>query len=108
MAHWSESVQDVAGGSRLLVEVSAGAKEARFPDGFNPWREGRIGVRVRAPAEDGRANEKVVRLVAKFLAVTAGAVRIESGAQDPRKSLTVAGLARSDALRLLSTALGAS
>lgn len=92
----------------MLVEVAAGARESMFPDGFNQWREGRIGVRVAAPAEGGRANAEVVRTVAGFLGVTPGSVRVEAGALDPRKTLLVAGLGRDETVRRLSAALGAS
>lgn len=93
---------------RLLVEVSAGAKEARFPDGFNEWREGRIGVRVRAPAQEGRANEEVVKAVAAFFAHPTGRIHLESGRLDSRKSLLVLGLAKADVEARLEPLLGRS
>jgi uncharacterized protein (TIGR00251 family) len=86
------------------VEVSAGARDARFPDGFNPWR-GRIGIRVRAPAQEGRANQEVVASVAAFFGVPAARVSVEAGHLDSRKSLLVAGVGKKEAERRLEGAL---
>ena len=95
-------MQSVPGGVRLLVEASAGAKTERFPDGFNPWRGGRIGVRVRAPAQEGKANEAIVRLVAAFFDLSFAAVRVEAGHLDSRKTIAVAGITRDAACALLA------
>ena len=79
------------GGVRLLLEAQPGAAEERFPDGHNPWG-GRLGVRVRAPARDGKANAAVLGLVARFFGVPAAAVVLEAGAADSRKAVVVRGL----------------
>lgn len=98
---WRDAVQQLPHAVRLLVEVSAGAKVARFPDGFNPWR-GRIGVRVRAPAQEGRANAEVCASVAAFFGVPAARVAVEAGHLDSRKSLLVEGVAKAGAEALLA------
>jgi uncharacterized protein (TIGR00251 family) len=102
---WRDAVQEAPPGVRLLVEVSAGAREARFPDGFNPWR-GRIGLRVRAPAQEGRANQEVVASVAAFFGVPGARVALEAGHLDARKSLLVAGVGKAAAEARLEGALG--
>lgn len=104
MAGWRDAVQATPRGSRLLVEVAAGARDARFPDGFNPWRN-RIGIRVRAPAQEGRANQEVVATVAAFFGVPAGRVAVEAGHLDARKSLLVDGVGKEEAERRLAGAL---
>ena len=104
MAVWTDAVRAVPGGVALLVEASPGARDERFPAGFNPWR-GRLGVRVRAPAQDGRANEAIVRLVAAFFGVPASAVHLDLGHLDSRKQLTIAGMSVETASSLLSKAL---
>ncbi|MCA1819650.1 MAG: DUF167 domain-containing protein [Thermoplasmatota archaeon] len=101
MATWQDAVQEAPGGARLLLEVSAGAKEARFPAGSNPWRDGRIGIRVRAQAVEGRANEEVVRAVAAFFHHPAARIHIEAGAADSRKSLRLMGIDRAHAITAL-------
>lgn len=98
---WQDAVEEVPGGARLLLDVAPGAKEARFPDGFEPWRS-RIGMRVRAPAQDGAANSDVVRAIAVFFQHPTARVHIESGALDRRKSVRLMGLDRAAALARLA------
>jgi hypothetical protein len=104
VAVWTDAVRAVPGGVALLVEATAGARDERVPDGFNPWR-GRLGVRVREPAQDGRANEAIVRAVAAFFGVPAASVHLDAGHLDTRKQLTIAGMGVEQASSLLSKAL---
>lgn len=106
MPHWRDAVQPVEGGVRLLLEASPGAGHTRFPDGFNPWR-GRLGIRVREPARDGRANQALLDLLAEFFGVPGAAVVLESGATDSRKSVVVRGIDVATARARLVPALGA-
>ncbi len=108
MADWRDAVQEAPGGARLLLEVSAGSKRPLFPDGFNPWREGRIGIRVAAPAQDGKANEDVVRAVASFFAHPTGRVHIESGLTDARKAMRLMGLQRAAIIARLEVVMAGS
>jgi hypothetical protein len=94
-------VEATPGGTRLLLDVSPGAKEARFPDGFEPWRK-RIGMRVRAPAQDGEANADVVRTLAAFFQHPTARVHLESGMTDRRKSVRLMGLDRAVVLAALA------
>lgn len=84
----------------MLLDVAPGAKEACFPDGFEPWRK-RIGMRVRAPAQEGEANADVVRTVAAFFAHPTARVHLESGATDRRKAIRLMGLDRDQVLAAL-------
>ncbi len=93
-------MQPHADGVLLLLEVDPGRREALFPAGFNEWR-GRIGIRVQAPPQDGKANKEVCRLVAKVLGVQAASVSIQSGLTDRRKNLLVVGADRYDVVGLL-------
>ncbi len=105
MADWREAVQQAPGGVRLLLEATAGAKEARFPDGFNPWREGRIGIRLRAPAQEGRANEEIIRTLAAFFQHPTARVHIEAGQTDSRKTVRLMGIDREAAVARLLLAM---
>lgn len=100
MASWQDAVEAAPGGARLLLDVTPGAKEACFPDGFEPWRK-RIGMRVRAPAQEGEANVEVVRTIAAFFAHPTGRVHLESGVTDRRKAIRLMGLDREQALAAL-------
>ncbi|MFM7132882.1 MAG: DUF167 domain-containing protein [Planctomycetota bacterium] len=53
----------------------------------------RIKVRVSAPPEGGRANEAILRLLSKALAVPGRSVELANGAASPRKSVVVRGAA---------------
>ena len=90
-------MQEARGGVRLLLDVTPGARLARFPDGFDAWR-GRIGLRVRAPADGGRANEEALAAVAEYFGLPVRQVRLESGARDPRKVLHLEGIDRQAAV----------
>ena len=98
---WRAAVKPAQGGVALDVEVVPGARESRFPAGFNEWR-GRIEAKVRAPPEDGQANAELARLVADALGVPPASVRVTSGATSRRKTLLVTGLAKAEAERRLA------
>jgi len=52
-------------------------------------RAGELLVSVRAPAEKGRANEQVMRVVASALGLPASAVALKSGGSSPHKVLLI-------------------
>ena len=59
-------------------------------------------VRVSAPAEGGRANDAVVRVIAHALGLKAQQVRIVRGHTQPRKVVEIDGLTPADALSRLA------
>ncbi|GAB4363725.1 MAG: hypothetical protein Kow00128_04740 [Deltaproteobacteria bacterium] len=58
-------------------------------------------VRLTAPPVENRANEALVRFLAKSLGVSRRSVTILSGGTGRRKLVRVEGLTRSDCLSLL-------
>ena len=83
--------------SRLAVKVVPGSSRA----GLAGWLGETLKVRVTEPAEGGRANRMVGRIVAQALDLPASAVRVVAGAGSPRKVLEIDGLdARAVRLRL--------
>ena len=102
---WRDAVQPVEGGVRLLLEASPGAGHARFPDGYNPWR-GRLGIRVKEPARDGKANAAVLALLADAFGLPSSRVVLESGATDSRKAVLLLGLDVAGVRARLAPALG--
>lgn len=88
-APWWVAVRGADVATLVDVQVATGAKADRFPDGFDPWRK-RIGVRVRAQAQEGQANDAVCRLVATAFGVAASDVSVHSGSTDPRKTMRIA------------------
>lgn len=97
MAHWRDAVLEAgtpaAPATLILVEAHPGARQEAFPDGFNPWRDGRLGVRVKQAAVDGQANAAILAVVARTLGVASWQVTLQGGATDRRKLLRVGGLA---------------
>ena len=104
-----DSMPDVSGafsrerqGVVIAIEVTAGAKEAVFPAGYNEWRR-TIGCRVPAPALEGRANKAVLSLIAGKLGVPASSVSILSGTSSSQKRVMVAGIDKQDLLTRLGS-----
>jgi uncharacterized protein (TIGR00251 family) len=99
-----EAVRPAAGGASLRLDVQPGARQACFPAGFQAWR-GRVQARVPAPAEDGAANEALLRLVAAFFGVPPARVRLTAGAASRHKTVVVLGVAAADARARLRASL---
>jgi len=82
------------------------------PSARRPGIAGRHGdawkVRVSAPAEDGRANDAVVALLADALRVARGDVELVSGHASRDKTVLLRGLAQADAEERLAAAGGRS
>lgn len=50
---------------------------------------GQLTAKIKAPAQDGRANEYLVKFLAKTLGVPRSAVRLVSGFTNPHKKLEI-------------------
>jgi uncharacterized protein (TIGR00251 family) len=72
---------------RIRVLVKPGAREEKI--GREP--DGSLRVSVKARAQEGAANEAVVKVVARFLGVPRSQVRIVSGPSSRTKMLEVPG-----------------
>jgi uncharacterized protein (TIGR00251 family) len=99
----SEAVSEERQGVVIALEVTAGAKAAVFPSGYNEWRH-TIGCRVTAPALEGRANKAVLSLIATKLGVPSSSVSIASGATSSQKRVLIAGIGKQDLLARLGSA----
>ena len=62
---------------------------------------GTVKVRVTAPPDKGKANDAVVKLLAKRLGVSKSAVRIVRGHTSRNKVVQVEGMDRDDVIRLI-------
>ena len=88
--------------TRVRLRVAPGATRA----GVVGRHGGAWKVRVTAPAEAGRANDAVVRLLADTLALPRTSVTLVSGHSARDKIVELAGLEPGDVERRLSTAAG--
>ena len=90
-------------GARLHLRVSPGAARSAVVGRHGTgWK-----VRVAARAEDGRANDALVRLLADTLALPVRNVRIVSGHASRDKTVALEGLERDETERLLAIASAA-
>jgi len=72
---------------RLRVRVKPGAREEKV----SREPSGSLLVSVRARAQEGKANEAVVKAVAAFLHVPKASIRIRSGLSSRSKLIEVLG-----------------
>ncbi len=88
--------------TRVRLRVSPGAKSAHVVGRHGEaWK-----VRVAAPAEGGRANEAVVRLLAETLSIPREDVTLVSGLGARDKIVQLTGLDLTQIERRLSSAAG--
>ena len=69
----------------IKVRVRAGAKKESFVVASSDHFE----ISVKEPAEENRANKRVIELVAKHFQIPTAKVRIKSGHHAPSKMLTI-------------------
>lgn len=90
-------------GEAVLLHVRVTPKSARDEiGGIRQLADGSpvLQARVRAVPENGKANEALVRLLAKALGVPASAVHVEAGAGSRLKSIRIEGDAKNTIARL--------
>ena len=83
----------IDGGVRFGVKAVPGASR----DESAGEHGGAVKVRTSRPAERGKANAGIVKLLAKALGVKKNAVRIVSGQTSPSKTVEVMGLTVAEA-----------
>lgn len=90
--------------SRIRLRVSPGATRSRVVGRHGDgWK-----VRVAAAAEGGKANDALVGLLAKTLAVPRGDVAVVSGRASRDKIVTVTGVDQTETEAALARAAGES
>lgn len=74
--------------ARLTLKVRASARTTEFMGRIgDAWR-----LNVAAPPVDGKANEAIIRFLAKFAGVPAASVRIVSGLTGSAKVVEISGI----------------
>ncbi|NLV26034.1 MAG: YggU family protein [Methanomicrobiales archaeon] len=91
----SQSIVEQDDGIIIALEVTTGSKKPRFPDGFNSWRSA-IGIAVKAPPVDGKANKAIVELIAEVLHIPKQSITIISGQTSTLKKVKIQGISPSD------------
>jgi uncharacterized protein (TIGR00251 family) len=77
--------------------VTPGARRSQIGE----VADGRLRVRLAAPAQEGRANDELVEFVARTLDVPRGAVTLVAGGHSRRKLLHLTGVNLDEARRRL-------
>ena len=90
-------------GREVLMRVKARPRARQ--DGVLGVRAGELVVAVRAPAEKGKANAEIVRVLARALGLPRANVALKSGGSSPHKVFQLP-LEAEPVLRKLSAALG--
>ena len=85
----------------LTIKVIPGASRDKI--------SGRLGdaikVQVSAPAERGKANEAVIKLIADTLGLRANQIQIVKGHAQPRKTVEISGIEQVELDRRVSSLL---
>lgn len=86
IAEQALAIEERDGCTVLRVRVTPGAKKV----GFSVREDGLLQVRLSAPAVEGKANEALVRWLAReLLGVSRSAVRIQRGERSREKTLWI-------------------
>ena len=91
------AVESLPGGCRIHLHVAPRASRTKVAG----LHDGRIKLTVAAPPVEGRANEEIVKFLARALRVGRTAVRIVSGDGGKRKVVEVDGVSAEDAIAAL-------
>ena len=83
--------------ARITVRVTPGARE----DAVTGWQDDMLRVRVRAPAERGKANDRVCRLIASTIGVPPTSVSVVHGAASRDKHVEIQDVDDEEARRKL-------
>jgi uncharacterized protein (TIGR00251 family) len=91
------ALREVGGAVRLVVI----AKPKSRQEGIFTASDGRVMIQVAAPADGGRANHRLVELVAQILGCPKKDVELVRGQRARHKEVEITGLALSEVLRRL-------
>lgn len=80
----------------MAIKLPIKVVPASSRDGVTGWLGDALKVRVRAPAERGKANLAVEKIVAEAIGVAPESVRVVKGHTSPRKVLEISGISESE------------
>lgn len=81
-------------GSLAGVTVHVWVTPRTSPERIGRLKDGRIRAYVSPPPEHGKANARLIALLAKLLRVPMDSIEIVSGTSHPKKLIRVAGLTK--------------
>jgi uncharacterized protein (TIGR00251 family) len=95
-----EAVTEHPEGTVIAVLVSPDAKKSRLFACYHPWRNA-LECRIRAPAQDGKANRELMQQCAEWFSVPVQSIEILSGERSARKLILIRGIPRQKVLETL-------
>lgn len=98
----SSLVEPRRDGAILRIHVQPGASA----EGLVGFHGGSLKAKVRAPATSGKANEALLRLLARELGMAPARLRLVSGATSRDKRVHFAGVMAEELRRRISSAMG--
>lgn len=96
------AVEAVTDGVVIRVRAQPGARR----NGVTGVREGELCVAVTVPPDRGRANDAIVKVLAKVIGVPRSRVKILSGETNRHKRLMVEGMAVDEVVAALRAVVG--
>lgn len=84
------NVREQDGTLRLFIEARPGSKRDALEEG----PAGQLLLRIRAPAVDGKANERIIDLLSKFLGVPKKKIELAKGEHSKIKEIRIAGMSK--------------
>ncbi len=91
MGKLKEIVKKHHDGAILNLFVTTDTLYTIFPAGINEWRKC-IEIKVKSPAFENRANNEVIKTVAKFFKKSVNDVFILTGAKNSKKTIVLKGV----------------
>ena len=85
---------------RSILQIKAVPNASK--DEIQGWLGDCLKVRVQAPPNDGKANERLCAFIAEKLSLPKGAVTLLSGASSRQKRLGIEGLTENEVRQCLS------
>ncbi len=92
------AIRETAGGVTVPVKVVPGSSK----DEVSGVLGDRLKIKTAVAPEAGKANKRIRVILAAFLRVSRGAVRIESGAGNPLKDIRILGMSAKQLKQRLS------
>ncbi len=97
-----KAIKRIKEGILLDIEVKPDASKSIFPSGYDEWRK-RIRVMIKSPPKEGKANEEVLGLIAKFFALDKENISIFSGGKSRKKTILLKKIDESEVIEKLKS-----
>ncbi|HWP92957.1 MAG TPA: DUF167 domain-containing protein [Thermodesulfobacteriota bacterium] len=81
-------------GPTIIIEVQVQPKSSR--DEITAYQSGRIKIRVTAPPEGGKANERLKEIIAEEFGVSKSGVEIVKGQKSRLKIIKISGISQGE------------